>query len=162
MTSSKSTAHSARRLFSPALPGVLLLAALCIMVAGVALAGEEVQRNYGMISIGKDIFGSYCTSCHGREARGDGPLAESLKVGPADLTLISHRNDGEFPFEMVTKRIDGREKVRGHGSSDMPVWGKIFHEVEGGSADREVSQKVTALTHYLRSLQAAAETATTE
>jgi putative copper resistance protein D len=43
---------------------------------------------YQTISVaqGVDLFATHCTGCHGRSARGDGPLASGLPVRPADLT----------------------------------------------------------------------------
>lgn len=131
------------------------LLAFALMLAGTAPA-EEIKTDVGLVSMGKGVFKSYCTSCHGPEARGDGPLAEYLKIAPADLTLISQRNEGEFPFEAVLKHIDGREKVRAHGS-DMPIWGDVFQEAEGGGGQQAAQQKLDALAHYLRSIQAEAE-----
>jgi putative copper resistance protein D len=43
---------------------------------------------YQTISVaqGAALFATHCTGCHGRSARGDGPLARALAVRPADLT----------------------------------------------------------------------------
>jgi putative copper resistance protein D len=43
---------------------------------------------YQTISVaqGAALFAEHCTECHGRSARGDGPLARALPVRPADLT----------------------------------------------------------------------------
>ncbi|HEY3847717.1 MAG TPA: CopD family protein, partial [Acetobacteraceae bacterium] len=38
------------------------------------------------ITHGEALFAANCTSCHGADARGDGPAAKSLPVPPADLT----------------------------------------------------------------------------
>ena len=105
---------------------------------------------------GKKLFRTHCASCHGVTARGDGPLAELLLVAPADLTQISTRNKGVFPQDKVYRMIEGRERVKGHGSSDMPIWGNAFKK-SPTTSDEEVRQKITALTHYVRSLQVAGE-----
>jgi mono/diheme cytochrome c family protein len=34
---------------------------------------------------GKQLFETNCTSCHGADAKGDGPIAASLDPKPADL-----------------------------------------------------------------------------
>jgi putative copper export protein/mono/diheme cytochrome c family protein len=47
---------------------------------------------------GAGLFGNNCTPCHGPAGRGDGPLAKSLPIPPADLTaahLFGH-SDGEL------------------------------------------------------------------
>ncbi len=37
-------------------------------------------------------FNTYCSVCHGRNAKGGGPVARELKTPPADLTRISARS----------------------------------------------------------------------
>jgi mono/diheme cytochrome c family protein len=80
---------------------------------------------------GAEIFRHYCASCHGVDGRGHGPASVALKHGAPDLTLISHRNGGRFPFQTVKNIIEGKETGQSaHGNREMPVWGPIFHEVE--------------------------------
>jgi len=104
-------------------------------------------------AVGRVTFRSYCASCHGTEAKGDGPVAEYLTVAPADLTLISDRNDGEFPFEKIYKIVDGRDPVAGHGSSDMPIWGQAFTQTRGGETEEGVEKKINEVVHFLWSIQ---------
>jgi hypothetical protein len=42
--------------------------------------------------------------------KGDGSLADELKVRPADLTEIATRRGGKFPAVEVREIIDGRRK----------------------------------------------------
>ena len=130
-----------------------VLTALSLTTTVTLVAQESKEVNKGLASVGKGLFRGYCRSCHGTEGRGDGPIAESLKVPPSDLTRLTSET-GEFPLEKVVKRIDGRDKVAAHGSKDMPVWGDIFQKTEGGGTEEVVSHKVTALAHYLWSIQA--------
>ncbi|MCP3962835.1 MAG: cytochrome c [bacterium] len=106
-----------------------------------------------MVKVGESLFRAYCTSCHGAAAEGDGPLAKSLRVEPSNLTELAKENGGEFPFERVQKKIDGREKVKGHGTSDMPVWGKAFKQVDDKATDQQIDDKVIALAYFVRSMQ---------
>lgn len=101
---------------------------------------------------GKDLFKSYCASCHGLDAKGKGPMAASLKVAPADLTRISIRNRGVFPLARIQKVIAGEElPASGHGSSQMPVWGPIFSQV---TRDVDLGRvRIDNLTRYLRDMQ---------
>jgi cytochrome c oxidase cbb3-type subunit 2 len=41
---------------------------------------------------GATIFATHCVACHGTAGHGDGPLAASLGVKPADLTTLADRN----------------------------------------------------------------------
>ena len=105
-----------------------------ILVAAVMLAPGWVTaasaQEYKQATTGGEIFRTYCASCHGTSARGDGPLASAMNRKPANLTEIAKRNGGEYPSEMVFKVIDGRQPIRGHGGPDMPVWGDVFQSRE--------------------------------
>jgi mono/diheme cytochrome c family protein len=102
---------------------------------------------------GPALYRAYCASCHGLEARGNGPLAESLKITPSDLTRISARNAGTFPLMQIEKVIQGEGQMqKSHGSREMPVWGPIFSRVEG---DRDIGLvRIDNLARYLRDIQA--------
>jgi hypothetical protein len=100
---------------------------------------------------GKDLFKSYCASCHGLDAKGKGPMASSLKIPPADLRRISLRNHDVFPMMRVEKIIAGEELPAGHGSSEMPVWGPIFSRV---TSDVDLGRvRIDNLARYLRDIQ---------
>jgi hypothetical protein len=101
---------------------------------------------------GKDLFNAYCASCHGSDAKGNGPMATSLKVRPADLTRISRRNHDVFPLMRIQKIISGEEQPSsGHGSREMPVWGPIFSQV---TRDVDLGRvRIDNLTRYLRDIQ---------
>ena len=127
---------------------------LVLLFASAAPAQPEDEGDYAKISMGRGLFRSYCTSCHGAKAEGDGSLASSLRVTPANLTTIAQRNSGSFPLEQVMQKIDGRKPVAGHGSADMPVWGTAFGKAASGG-EEQVLKRVEALAHYIRSLQIA-------
>src|ERR1051326_4345843 len=76
---------------------------------------------------GVDNFRSYCSPCHGRNAKGGGPVAPALKRAPSDLTTLARRNHGVFPRAEVRDFItNGSANIPEHGSSAMPVWGPTF------------------------------------
>jgi nucleotide-binding universal stress UspA family protein/mono/diheme cytochrome c family protein len=128
-----------------------------ILVASVMLAPglvtTAIAQDYKQTTTGGEVFRTYCASCHGTDARGEGPLASSMKRKPANLTEIAKRNGGEFPSELVFKTIDGRQPIRGHGGPDMPVWGDVFTRArDAGDADR-VKAVIQSLVEYLGSIQ---------
>ena len=102
---------------------------------------------------GGELFRTYCASCHGTSARGDGPLASSMTRKPADLTAIAQRNGGVYPSELVFRTIDGKQPVRGHGGPDMPVWGDAFARARDGGATDKVRAMIQSLVDYLESVQ---------
>jgi len=127
------------------------LAALCSAAPVWAQTSEEKAA-----AAGREAYLRYCASCHGTEGKGNGPLAEDLRVAPADLTQISARRGGVFPQAMIAEFIDGRRRVRAHGPGNMPVWGERFdREVPTSpSGDIMIRSRVMLLIEYLRSIQA--------
>lgn len=110
-------------------------------------------------SPGKAAFMQYCASCHGTDAKGGGPVAETLKTKPADLTQISKKNGGEFNSGDVARMIDGQQEVAGHGPREMPVWGVEFaaevSKGNQGSAEgpRYANASIVQLVRYIESIQ---------
>ena len=102
---------------------------------------------------GSALYINYCGSCHGPQAKGNGPMAAALKKMPADLTTIAKRNGGKFPPDIVFRTIDGRNPVMGHGGQDMPVWGNAFLRAQGGVSPDVVKARIDALVSYLESIQ---------
>ena len=114
-----------------------------------AAAAQEYKQN----THGSEVFRTYCASCHGTTARGDGPLASAMNRKPSNLTEIAKRNGGLYPTELVFKVIDGRQAVRGHGGPDMPVWGDVFtRSRDAGDAER-VKAVIESLVEYLGTIQ---------
>jgi len=60
---------------------------------------------------GKSEFHSSCATCHGIDGQGNGPLSSQLKVPPSDLTVLTKKNNGVFPFEAVYEIIDGAKSI---------------------------------------------------
>ena len=101
---------------------------------------------------GVDTFKAYCASCHGPEAKGNGPAAKALAKAPADLTTISKRHNGNFSVADVETVIRGTNEMIVHGSRDMPIWGPVFDSVNGN--DKAVVQlRITNLVNYIKSIQ---------
>lgn len=125
-----------------------------IVLAWMFLAGAYVTPAALAQSVtsggGQSTFELYCASCHGKSAKGDGPLASSMSRRPADLTLIAQRSGGTFDPDQVARIIDGRNPVRGHGGGEMPVWGDAFAK----SVDKTpVDEKIRSLVEYLKTKQ---------
>jgi mono/diheme cytochrome c family protein len=101
---------------------------------------------------GREIFEYYCTSCHGPEGRGNGPIAGELKTVPADLTRLAANNGGVFPVDRVRAFIThGRLDAAAHGSPEMPVWGPIFRSLD--PSDEIVLARIDNIVVYLRNIQ---------
>lgn len=132
------------------------VAALTVVGAMMASAALGAQTQPDSAANGDYLFRTYCASCHGTSARGDGPLADAMRTRPADLTEIARRNMGVFPREQVFRIIDGRQPVRGHGGADMPVWGDVFARSSQVRNEAVITARIEALVRYLEGLQARA------
>lgn len=120
-------------------------------IASAAAAGQPTEVDRTAAVRGERTFRTFCASCHGREAKGDGPLAKDLKASPADLTQLAAKNEGTFPFQMVIDTIQHGRNVRGHGTQDMPAWGDTFNQTSESKAAADA--KMDEVAHYLWSLQ---------
>ena len=134
-----------------AFAGAAIVAALLLMPA--AAAAQDAPAPMKQTTPGMEVFRTYCASCHGTSARGDGPLAPSMRKKPANLTEIAKRNGGEFPADLVFRTIDGRQPVRGHGGPDMPVWGDAFERSREAGDQARVKSVIQSLVDYLASIQ---------
>jgi mono/diheme cytochrome c family protein len=101
---------------------------------------------------GAKIFQHHCASCHGTDARGHGPASAAIKHSIPDLTQISQRNGGKFPYQHIKDLIEGSEpSPSAHGNREMPIWGPIFHQVESDQDWGEV--RLEAITRHVESIQ---------
>ena len=126
---------------------------LSVLLTSLSSAAMAVEMSYGAAE-----YLNSCAVCHGTEGRGDGPLGDELVRRPADLTTISRRNGGTFPYAHVYEVIDGRYAVPSHGEREMPVWGRQFLEDDAklyGPAGGEIvtSERIHNLAGYLQTLQ---------
>lgn len=124
-----------------------------VRIANLVNYVESIQApSTGPKNLGSQLFQTYCASCHGTTARGNGPLAEQLRHMPPDLTQFTNRNGGMFPSERVYRIIDGRD-IPSHGDREMPVWGDVFKTMPGGSAAGAVKARIEAIVRYLEGIQ---------
>jgi mono/diheme cytochrome c family protein len=135
-----------------AIAAAFALAAWAASASTAADAREQQTSNHA--ALGSYLFKTYCATCHGTSARGDGPLAGAMRRKPANLVEIATRHKGAFPGDLVYKIIDGRTKVPGHGGPDMPVWGDAFLRTAEGTDEASVQHRIQALVDYLESIQA--------
>lgn len=104
--------------------------------------------------VGRDLFLTYCAGCHGREGKGDGPVASAMKTVPSDLTTLARRNGGPYPASLVEATLNGTRQISittAHGTLKMPIWGSIFRQLDTNESVAKV--RVQNLIKYLESIQ---------
>ena len=102
---------------------------------------------------GHQLFKTFCASCHGENGHGNGPVAESLRHVPPDLSRYTAKNGGVFPAERLERIIDGRD-VPSHGNREMPVWGDAFRVLPEGASVDTVKARIAAVIKFLETIQA--------
>ncbi len=136
-------------------PRFTLIALTLAIIAALSGCADEVCMNLSGRYSGAILFQLHCASCHGEDARGNGPVAEFINVKVPDLTQISAAHGGNFPDDEIFRIIDGQAEMPAHGSRHMPVWGYEFfgQEADDEAAHAEATEKVKALVNYVRKLQ---------
>jgi mono/diheme cytochrome c family protein len=131
----------------------LLMAVMSVVASAAQREGDIDAGRLGITSItGEDSFNFYCATCHGRDAKGGGPVAAALTTKPADLTTLGRRNRGTFPRAEVIAYVNGTGRpLPAHGPADMPVWGPIFRALE--NSDPRVKVRIENIVTYIESLQ---------
>ena len=86
-----------RPIFWPALAGLIVSLVLAWPAVEPLVTVEAYPTTFdtsptdfavGSITRGATLFAADCTACHGPEARGNGALAATLPISPADLTAL--------------------------------------------------------------------------
>ncbi len=134
-------------------------------VLGLADVVDAQGADVGRTEVGRFEYLNSCAACHGVTGKGDGSVARSLKLTPADLTKLSEANKGVFPFARIYEVVDGRFEVETHGKRDMPIWGEIYKPTWNSLqspvapiyskevAESIVRSRILALIEYISTLQ---------
>lgn len=139
----------------------LIVAAALLMGASGIVAAADMKPK---VDLGKREYQNSCALCHGANGKGGGSINDLLKTAPTDLTTLSKKNNGVFPFDRIYAVIDGREMVKGHGDRDMPAWGNRYTMESTKAAeyymdvpydmDMYARSRILALIDYLNRIQA--------
>jgi copper transport protein len=115
--------EAAYRLPRPRLQPVLPLVVLVAVGIGLGLlvsthsdppvSEEEARRENPVpasaesIARGRMLFSANCAQCHGESGRGDGPLASTLSIPPANLYDHIPFHPDQFFFGVITRGLSG-------------------------------------------------------
>jgi mono/diheme cytochrome c family protein len=128
---------------------ISVVSLMLVMASDFKAQKPSAGRQSPYVEKGRKLFNQYCATCHGMTAKGEGPVAAALKVGPPDLTAIQKPGE-KFPFYRVQEKIDGEKEVEAHGPRKMPVWGTVL---KSRSGELQRHADVYALVKYIESLQ---------
>ena len=136
-----------RRTIQQILPSTIIAAVVCL------LSVLSIGTAHGQ-STGKHDFEELCAPCHGNDGTGRG--RDLTEANPPDLTEISFRNGGKFPFEKVYRIVDGREMMNSHKRFAMPFWGTYLQEQGHQTAPEDeaaVKQRISEIVRYVETMQ---------
>ncbi|MCP3970204.1 MAG: cytochrome c [Rhodobacteraceae bacterium] len=128
-----------------------------LVVGTLALALSACTRPERPVDTGRAAYMEHCSSCHGKTARGDGPMAVLVTTGVPDLRQLAERIGGEFPkayvIEIVTRISDLHD-----GIMAMPDFGALLgaSPTVYTAPDGEQIQTyavIVAIADYLESVQ---------
>jgi len=132
--------------------------AIKVLLAGIA--SVSVMAHAQQADLGKLEYMSSCVACHGVSGEGNGPYAAMVNTAVANLTVLTKKNNGVFPYQRVYESIDGRLPVKAHGPSDMPIWGatylardKVYYTENSPAVEVVVRSRILALAEYISRLQ---------
>jgi mono/diheme cytochrome c family protein len=85
-----------------------------------------------IVEDGRVLYETHCITCHGVSGKGDGVVAGSLPIKPADLTQLPLFPQGFIEFKIKT----------GSDTEYMPAWDGVIKDSE-----------IQKIGHYLRSIK---------
>lgn len=119
-----------------------LLVLSLLLVAANATRAEPTR--------GRQDYMRYCSACHGETANGNGPVANLMTPRPPALTKLRSRFGRPLGTRFVAY-VMGDAIPRAHGTSDMPVWGRVLSTPDGD--DGEAVGLIWRIAEYLDSVQ---------
>jgi hypothetical protein len=124
-----------------------------VMALGTAVVAQGVRDGLPLVGeTGQATFLGHCAPCHGRDGKGDGPVASVLQAAPPDLTTLAVRTGPSFSHARLAAYLLGRGRPSAaHGTSEMPVWGPLFRELNPSPSRIDV--RLERLVDYLESIQ---------
>jgi mono/diheme cytochrome c family protein len=97
-----------------------------VVPAADAQKKNPTKADKASTDVGRDLWGKYCKSCHGKMGEGDGSKAEELKTELSDFTQAKFQgqSDGAL-FYKITKGRDEMPSSHKKNIEDEDVWNII-------------------------------------
>lgn len=139
------------------------LGTVLVFIAGGGYAADKDDTR--KLTLAKPSMNRSAPFAMARWERGTARIAYSvmLKKPASDLTTLSRKNSGVFPFARVFETIEGTHELKAHGTREMPIWGREYRSskyyddyLHDPESDRSyfARSRILALTEYIYRLQA--------
>lgn len=129
------------------------MTAFLVLIMALALAALTAAAQTG-----KQDYQAYCAECHGFDGKGNGTSVSTIPMNPppSDVTHLSKKNGGKFPFDWVVETIDGRAHIPSHERLQMPFLGTTLQKPGKEftpESDAEVKRRIESMARYVETLQ---------
>jgi hypothetical protein len=132
------------------------LGAILVFFAGAGYTADKADTR--KIDIGKAEYEQKCIICHGILGKGDGAYSKMLNKPATDLTTLSKKNGGVFPFARVFETIEGTHELMRTEHGRCPFGAKEYRSskyydeyLHEENVDRSyfARSRILALTEYI-------------
>lgn len=139
---------------------IIFISILLVCCSQVNAEGEPDSQSLSRaLEQGENAYSRFCAVCHGFDGKGNDVELVDLEQTPPDLTLISQRYGGQFPWLKLYTIINSQESIGAHGAREMPEWNEVFDLRNWDSQDNDeyaeeiVYGRIFVLLMYLNSIQ---------
>ncbi len=117
---------------------VSLAAAVAVLLAPAARAGEPPKKTPELLEKGKASFAKNCAACHGAKGEGDGAVAAALNPRPRNFATdpFQYGSSAAQVFATLGKGSPGTAMI---GFTHLPEedrWGLAYYVLELKSAGK--------------------------
>ena len=114
---------------------------------------QESTNPLDSADAGKEMYVSYCASCHGEDGKGTGLAAPALSRPVPNLSLLSAYNAGRYPrYRVFTALSKFGESHQAGTKWEMPDWHKAFVSLNP-SCPMLADLRARNINDYVESLQ---------
>ena len=137
----------------------LSLLLITFLLLTQSVLASEPKSLLRAVEHGEAAYSRFCAVCHGFDGKGNDAELVDLDHRPPDLTLITQRNGGQFPWLHLFTVINSQESIGAHGVREMPEWSEVFDLRNWDSDDNDefaeeiVYGRIFVLLMYLNSIQ---------
>jgi mono/diheme cytochrome c family protein len=115
---------------------VSMAAAVAVLLAPAARAGEPPKKTPQLVEKGRASFALNCAACHGAKGEGDGAAAAALNPKPRNFATEPFKNGSGVAqvFETLDKGSPGTAMIAFKHLSEEERWGLAYYVLELKSA----------------------------
>jgi mono/diheme cytochrome c family protein len=117
---------------------VSMAAAVAVLLAPAARAGEPPKKTPQLLEKGRASFALNCAACHGAKGEGDGAAAAALNPKPRNFATEPFKNGSSVSqvFQTLDKGSPGTAMIAFKHLSEEERWGLSYYVLDLKSAGK--------------------------